>query len=151
MTVTSTTKKAPRRRPSQEVALARIEEMVVGIRRDLEGDRESRRVMHEKIDVLTAQNAKQDETISLAGVAATQLRDVVFRVDADLTDKITALATDIKDNVKPTVKTMNAMLSTGRGIAWLMGIGGLSIGVIAMAAWEGARHVVGSWLAAIFH
>lgn len=144
-------RKPTKRAPSQAIALARIEEALVSIRRDLDGDRESRRVMHEKIDHLSEQNARQDQTIALAGETTSQLRDIILRVDTDLSNKITTLTDDISKNVKPTVAQFNLLLKTGRGVAILLSVAGLSVGVLAMAAWEGARHTVGDWLLWLFN
>lgn len=116
------------------VQVARIQETLANMNTAMGQDRESRRVMHEKIDHLAQQNSRQDETIALAAQAQTwalrQVQEQIARVDADLTTKVDEIANDIATNIKPVTATITSSYKFGRTTILVLAALGLTGGTV---------------------
>lgn len=93
--------------------------------------RESRAVIHRRLDEQAAQIAHLDETVSIQG-----------QIDAQMRDRLTAIEEAVKknqDEAAPVLADMKRMKTIGAGIAGAIALAGLTVG--GMLSWFGETAV----------
>ncbi|MDG3577107.1 DUF1515 domain-containing protein [Rhizobium sp. YJ-22] len=125
-----------------EQGMLDVKENLGQIREDFRDEkaaaRESRAVIHRRLDEQAAQIAHLDETVSIHG-----------QIDGQIRDRLIALEETVKknqDEASPIIEDMKRMKTIGAGIAGAIAFAGLTVG--GMLAWFGetAVQAVRHWL-----
>lgn len=124
------------------LALGRVQEGVEQLREDFREEKDnakdSRQVIHRRLDEQADHISRLDTTVQVAG-----------QVDAQMRDEVKALAKKVDDNqtaVQPSIDEWKRMKAIGIGIGGLLAIGGLSLASVLMWAgemfWNWLRHML---------
>lgn len=122
--------------------LGRVEEGLDRIREDFQEEKESahesRAVIHKRLDEQGRQIAKTEETIAIAGL-----------VDSQIRDEVKALKKTVADNheeVQPALAEWRRIKLLGAGVGGLLVLFGISIGSLIVWASDTASAIVRHWL-----
>jgi archaellum component FlaC len=122
--------------------LGRLEEGIERLTKDFQDEKQtahaSRSVLHSRLDDQAQQLAHLDKTIAISG-----------QIDAQIRGEIVELRETVKknnDEVSPSVADWKRMKTLGIGIAGLIGLGGLTVGGILVAAGDAAVSAIRAWL-----
>jgi predicted PP-loop superfamily ATPase len=123
-------------------ALGRVEEGVKRIREDFQEEkqnaRESRAVIHARLDSQAKQIGHLDTTVAISG-----------GVDAQIREKIKALKETVDRNhaaTQPALEEWKRLKTLGYGISGLIAVAGLTVGSIVAYMSDGAIAWVRHWL-----
>lgn len=108
------------------------------VRSDSEAARQSRAVIHSRLDAQGVQIAHLETTVAVSG-----------KVDAQLCDEIIGLKDTVQRNQKatePYIDDMRRMKMIGWGISGLILAAGLTVGAILQWASDLARNAIRNWL-----
>lgn len=122
--------------------LGRIEAKVEKLEKDFAEEKhtahESRTIIHQRLDQQVSQIAVLDKTVAIHA-----------EIDAQMRDKVNALTETVKVNhkaVEPTIEDMKRLKTLGYGIAGMIALAGLSVGGLALWAWDVVITTVRHWL-----
>lgn len=123
-------------------SLGRLQEAVEQLRDDFRDEKsdakESRAIIHRRLDEQADKIAALNSTVEIAGQVDAQIRDEVKAVAEKVDANQTAIAGDVAD--------WRRLKGIGLGVTGLLAIGGLTVGALLVWAGETAANAVRAWL-----
>lgn len=124
------------------VMLGEVNAGVKQLRRDFSEEKEAARKSREVI------HSRLDEHVSLIGRLRTDI-EITEKTVAQVSEEVRALEETVDSNrqsVAPTIEDWRRMKTIGQGIAWIIAVGGLSVGAMVVWMGESLAAVVRHWL-----
>lgn len=112
---------------NNDLLLEMLKQLRADLARDQTAGRESRAVLHQRVDEVLDRLGKMETSIAIAGEIDAQVRHELDELRKQVVENAAAIA--------PTVDEWKRIRAIGLGLVGLLAIGGVSLG--AAAAWAG--------------
>ena len=118
--------------------LEAVEQLREDFREDRQAARESRNSLHRRLDEQAVEVARLRSDVMVSG-----------EIDAMVRNELKDLRDTINENhnsIQPDIEEFRRMRTLGRGLVWLLGFGGMSLGAAIAYTSEHLASVVRHWL-----
>lgn len=112
--------------------------LIESVRDDIEAGRQSRAVVHARLDEVVDRLGKIETALALAGTVDDQVRQELDDLKKTVADNAAAAA--------PTLDEWKRIRAIGLGLVGLLAVGGVSVGAALAWAGETVVNAVRSWL-----